>query len=492
MVFVGFIKTGEKLVSILRNKGIKADFFYGELEEAQREKLIEKLWSKEEDRIDVLVSTDAAYVGLNLQIADTIIHHDFSWNPMVVEQRIGRIHRIGQKKPVTSYSFLCQDTIDERKHKILTQKLEEISTHLGMSYSVVLTEVALSSEIEKIMADYELREIEEKELEERLKKHITERKEIFELLEELPAEEVEIIQVSFATELVDKIEAIIKEIVKMSKKLLNFRIKPIIEDNDFFILEYQRDGKKLKELATLNDKALINISLDTVKEWKRKYEFQNINPSYIGPFHYIVDRACSTWIENNKNKFFKKVVGDKKLVALYLILPLTIKNFTANIEVSFELFVPVLYDLERNEVEIKTQKVYELAISSGKIEDIDEKNMVILEKAKKCLYSQIENIKNKVRANIEKVKIEMEELALRKHRVEIETKIKEKRRKLENLNREIVRRRNSGLRYEKEMFKAKRLKEELINLQKKLELTPQSNFTIEFKNPELIGGCIYY
>ena len=109
-----------------------------------------------------------------------------------------------------------------------------------------------------------------------------------------------------------------------------------------------------------------------------------------------------------------------------------------------------------------------------------------------CLYSQIENIKNKVRANIEKVKIEMEELALRKHRVEIETKIKEKRRKLENLNREIVRRRNSGLRYEKEMLEAKRLKEELINLQKNLELTPQSNFTIEFGSSELIGGCIYY
>ena len=45
--------------------------------------MIEKLWSKDQERIDVLVSTDAAYVGLNLQIADTMIHHDLSWNPMV-------------------------------------------------------------------------------------------------------------------------------------------------------------------------------------------------------------------------------------------------------------------------------------------------------------------------------------------------------------------------------------------------------------------------
>ena len=104
VVFVGFIKTGERIVSFLEREGIKAGFFYGELEEAQRKRLIESLWSKDENRVDVLVSTDAAYVGLNLQIADTIIHHDLSWNPMVVEQRIGRIHRIGQKKPITSYS----------------------------------------------------------------------------------------------------------------------------------------------------------------------------------------------------------------------------------------------------------------------------------------------------------------------------------------------------------------------------------------------------
>jgi hypothetical protein len=119
-------------------------------------------------------------------MADTIIHHDLSWNPMVVEQRVGRIHRIGQKREITSFSFLCKDTIDERKHEILARKLEEIVTHLGVSYSVVLSEVAISSEIEGLMAQFELKETNETELKEGLKKHITERKEIFELLEELP------------------------------------------------------------------------------------------------------------------------------------------------------------------------------------------------------------------------------------------------------------------------------------------------------------------
>jgi hypothetical protein len=55
-----------------------------------------------------------------------------------------------------------------------------------VSYSVVLSEVAISSEIEGLMAQFELKETNETELKEGLKKHITERKEIFELLEELP------------------------------------------------------------------------------------------------------------------------------------------------------------------------------------------------------------------------------------------------------------------------------------------------------------------
>ena len=492
VVFVGFIKTGEKLLRILEDKGIRSGFFYGELEEAQRERLIQSLWSKEEDRIDVLVSTDAAYVGLNLQVADTMIHHDLSWNPMVVEQRIGRIHRIGQKKPITSYSFLCKDTIDERKHQILTGKLEEIATHLGMSYSVVLSEVAVSSEIEKIMAQFELKEIDEKILGEKLKKHVADRKEIFDLLEELPSEEVEILQVGFTNNLIGEIEDIVGKVMKMGKELLNLKIHPVIEDNNFFILDYQKDGRPIKELSTLNEKALINVNFENVKEWKEKYSFENVNPCYIGPFHYVVEKISDLWIEQHTGKFFKKITGDKHAISFYTLLPLKIKNFTADIDISFNIFVPVLYEPEKKEIKIDAQKVYELSTSSGKIENIDENDEVFIEEANKILYNEIDNIKSKVRADIEKVKIEIEELALQRQRTEFEIKIKEKQRKLECLNREIVRRRNSGLRYDKEMREAKRLKEELYKLQRELEVVPESSLIIEFGEPNLMGGCIYH
>jgi SNF2 family DNA or RNA helicase len=492
IVFVGFIKTGECLKKILEDKGIKSGFFYGELEETQREKLIEKLWSKGEDGLDVLISTDAAYVGLNLQIADTIIHHDLSWNPMIVEQRIGRIHRIGQMKTITSYSFLCKDTIDERKHEILTRKLEEITTHLGMSYSVVLPEVALSSEIEKIIAQFELNEIDEKELEEKIKQYIIERKEIFELLDELPAEESEILQVGFTNNLINKIEEVITELIKIGKGILNCKIQPIMEDENFFVLIYDKNGKIKKELSTFKEKPLINVDFENVKLWREKYDFENLNPSFLGPFHYFIERTSNLCIENYSGKFWKKESFDEHSISIYVLFPLKIKNFTADIEMSLNIFVPVLYEIKNKTIKIDAEKVYELAFQVGKIEDITEEDINLIEEAKIALYSEKDNIESRIRAQIEGIQVEIEELALQKQREELERKINEKQKKLENLNSEIIRKRNLGLKYDKEMKEAKKLKDELDTLQKTLEKVPESNLIILFDDPVIMGGCLYH
>ena len=491
IVFVGFIKTGEKLVDILKREGIKTDFFYGELEETQREKLIKRLWEKSDERIDVLVSTDAAYVGLNLQIADTIIHHDLSWNPMVVEQRIGRIHRIGQKRPVTSYSFLCQDTIDERKHIILTKKLEEITTHLGMSYSVVLSEVAVSSEIEKLMAQFELNEIDEKTLEEGLKKHITERKEIFELLDTLPSKEAEILQIGFTNKLIDKMEDIITEILKLGRKNLDIKIQPISENPEFMILNYEKNGKKVMELSTLKEKALLSIRPEKVNEWKEKYKFENFDPCYLGPFHHIIERTVNSLIRNNSGKFWKKKVEGYSRIALYLLVPLKIENVTAGINTTIEILAPILYEVDKEEIEIDAEKTYMLVTSKGNLEELDEEDNKIIEKTRTLLNEKISIIKDKIRTDVEKVKIELEELALEKQRAEIEKKIIEMRKKLERLNQEINRKRNCGLTYEKEMQEAKKVKEEIKNLEKRYEQVPESGLIVEFGEPQIVGGCIF-
>ncbi|MHC4581197.1 MAG: helicase-related protein, partial [Planctomycetota bacterium] len=70
----------------------------------------------------VFLSTDAGGVGLNLQNASAVINMDLPWNPAVLEQRIGRIHRLGQHRPVRVVNFVAQGTIEHGMLSLLSFK----------------------------------------------------------------------------------------------------------------------------------------------------------------------------------------------------------------------------------------------------------------------------------------------------------------------------------------------------------------------------------
>ena len=79
----------------------------------------------------VLVCTAAGREGINLQIARVLFNFDLPWNPMDVEQRIGRIHRYGQRHTAQVYNLVLSDTIEGRIYLLLTDKLREIARTLG-------------------------------------------------------------------------------------------------------------------------------------------------------------------------------------------------------------------------------------------------------------------------------------------------------------------------------------------------------------------------
>ncbi len=81
---------------------------------------------------DILISTDAGGEGLNLQFAHIVINYDLPWNPMKIEQRIGRADRIGQKHDVEVFNFVLEDTIENRVRTVLEQKLAVIFQELGI------------------------------------------------------------------------------------------------------------------------------------------------------------------------------------------------------------------------------------------------------------------------------------------------------------------------------------------------------------------------
>lgn len=75
------------------------------------------------DHAQVLIATEAAGEGINLQFCNHLINYDLPWNPMRLEQRIGRIHRYGQEKDVNIYNFAIKETIEEHIMKILYEKI---------------------------------------------------------------------------------------------------------------------------------------------------------------------------------------------------------------------------------------------------------------------------------------------------------------------------------------------------------------------------------
>ncbi len=86
---------------------------------------------KRKDGPRVLVCTAAGREGINLQFARILFNFDLPWNPMDLEQRIGRIHRYGQKDTAQVYNLVLGDTLEGRIFLLLTDKLKEIATALG-------------------------------------------------------------------------------------------------------------------------------------------------------------------------------------------------------------------------------------------------------------------------------------------------------------------------------------------------------------------------
>jgi len=95
---------------------------------------IEAFWA--EDGAKFLISTSAGGEGINLQVGHILFNYDLPWNPMAVEQRIGRIHRYGQQDTAQVYNLVAEDTVEARIYQLLEEKLLEIARAIGKVDSV--------------------------------------------------------------------------------------------------------------------------------------------------------------------------------------------------------------------------------------------------------------------------------------------------------------------------------------------------------------------
>jgi superfamily II DNA or RNA helicase len=111
VVFSQWFRMHEVIVRRLQRRKWRHVLFHGGVPGPKRKDLIRQF--KEDPACRLFLSTDAGGVGLNLQTASAVVCMDQPWNPAVLEQRIGRVHRLGQHRPVRVVHFIAQGTIEE-------------------------------------------------------------------------------------------------------------------------------------------------------------------------------------------------------------------------------------------------------------------------------------------------------------------------------------------------------------------------------------------
>lgn len=140
IIFTEFVATQKYLQELLVNIGYSVTILNGGMSIDERNAAMQEFRTS----TSIFISTDAGGEGLNLQFANIIINYDLPWNPMKIEQRCGRVDRIGQQRDVHIYNFIVGETVENRVREVLEEKLSVILKEMGVDkYSDVLdSEVA--------------------------------------------------------------------------------------------------------------------------------------------------------------------------------------------------------------------------------------------------------------------------------------------------------------------------------------------------------------
>jgi superfamily II DNA or RNA helicase len=120
VVFSQWTRTHDIVIRRLKELGIGYVSFHGGVPSERRPALVERF--RDDPDCRVFLSTDAGSTGLNLQHASTLVNMDLPWNPAVLEQRIARIHRMGQRRPVQIVNYVAKGTIEEGMLSVLAFK----------------------------------------------------------------------------------------------------------------------------------------------------------------------------------------------------------------------------------------------------------------------------------------------------------------------------------------------------------------------------------
>jgi len=180
LIFTEFKDTLDYLVGKLTEWGFKVGYIHGGMKPGSRDEPGSRLFAEQQFRegdIQVLVATEAAGEGINLQVCNILFNYDIPWNPNRLEQRMGRIHRYGQRKDCLIFNFVATNTIEGTVLQRLLEKLLEIRNALDDDAVFnVVGELLPAAQVERVLRDYYAGKLSDSDLEERLLAQVDEGK----------------------------------------------------------------------------------------------------------------------------------------------------------------------------------------------------------------------------------------------------------------------------------------------------------------------------
>ncbi len=179
LLFTEFKDTLDYLMARLKEWGFKIGCIHGGMKSGFRDQAGTRLYTEQQFKdgdIQVLVATEAAGEGINLQCCHILFNYDIPWNPNRLEQRMGRIHRYGQKSDCLIFNFVATNTIEGKVLQRLLEKLQEIRDALDDDAVFnVVGEILPAAHIERVLRDYYAGRLGDADLEDRLLKNVDEK-----------------------------------------------------------------------------------------------------------------------------------------------------------------------------------------------------------------------------------------------------------------------------------------------------------------------------
>lgn len=127
LIFTEFRDTQKYIIDNLTNEGFSVGKFNGEMSTKERDEAVRSF----KNDVNILVCTEAGGEGQNFQFCSNVINYDLPWNPMRVEQRVGRVHRIGQENDVYIHNLAINDSIEEYVLKSIFEKINLFNMTIG-------------------------------------------------------------------------------------------------------------------------------------------------------------------------------------------------------------------------------------------------------------------------------------------------------------------------------------------------------------------------